>query len=90
MCICYVYFRRSIFSFGFSFRHVVSDKGSSSDTCIRVRNLQLGVSTVWSLEKFESKLAAMKELYEVCSIIKISINFRNEKYKTDMFSLRKI
>ena len=55
MCICYVYFRRSIFSFGFSFRHVVSDKGSSSDTCIRVRNLQLGVSTVWSLEKFELK-----------------------------------
>ncbi|KAM9706560.1 kinesin-like protein KIF14 isoform 1-T2 [Dama dama] len=45
-------------------RHVVSDKGSSFDTCIRVRNLQLGVSTVWSLEKFESKLAAMKELYE--------------------------
>ncbi|TKC46692.1 hypothetical protein EI555_018694, partial [Monodon monoceros] len=45
-------------------RHVVSDKGSSSDTCIQVRNLQLGVSTVWSLEKFESKLAAMKELYE--------------------------
>ena len=68
---------------------MVSDKGSSSDTCIRVRNLQLGVSTVWSLEKFESKLAAMKELYEVCSI-KISINFRNEKYKSDMFSLRKI
>ncbi|KAI4563477.1 hypothetical protein MJT46_019833, partial [Ovis ammon polii x Ovis aries] len=64
MCICYVYFRRSIFSFGFSLRHVVSDKGSSSDACIRVRNLQLGVSTVWSLEKFESKLAAMKELYE--------------------------
>ncbi|XP_057585837.1 kinesin-like protein KIF14 [Hippopotamus amphibius kiboko] len=45
-------------------RYVVSDKGSSSDTCIRVRNLQLGVSTVWSLEKFESKLSAMKELYE--------------------------
>ncbi|XP_059947456.1 kinesin-like protein KIF14 isoform X1 [Mesoplodon densirostris] len=44
-------------------RHV-SDKGNSSDTCIQVRNLRLGVSTVWSLEKFESKLAAMKELYE--------------------------
>ncbi|XP_066881855.1 kinesin-like protein KIF14 [Kogia breviceps] len=44
-------------------RHV-SDKGSSSDTCIQIRNPQLGVSTVWSLEKFESKLAAMKELYE--------------------------
>ena len=65
----------AFFFFGFSFRHVVSDKGSSSDTCIQVRNLQLGVSTVWSLEKFESKLAAMKELYEVWNIIKISINF---------------
>uniref|UniRef100_A0A2K6U627 Kinesin-like protein KIF14 n=1 Tax=Saimiri boliviensis boliviensis TaxID=39432 RepID=A0A2K6U627_SAIBB len=44
-------------------RHDVSDK-SSSDTFIRVRNLKLGISTFWSLEKFESKLAAMKELYE--------------------------
>ncbi|KAB1258641.1 Kinesin-like protein KIF14 [Camelus dromedarius] len=56
-------------------RHVVPDKGGGSDTCVQVRNLQLGVSTVWSLEKFESKLAAMKELYEVWNIIKISINF---------------
>ncbi|KAF3823243.1 hypothetical protein GH733_010679 [Mirounga leonina] len=46
-------------------RHDVSDKGSSSDTSVRVRNLQLGISTFWSLEKFESKLAAMKELYEM-------------------------
>lgn len=45
-------------------RHDVSDKGSSSDICVQVRNLQLGISTFWSLEKFESKLAAMKELYE--------------------------
>uniref|UniRef100_K7BLQ4 Kinesin-like protein KIF14 n=1 Tax=Pan troglodytes TaxID=9598 RepID=K7BLQ4_PANTR len=44
-------------------RHDISDK-SSSDTSIRVRNLKLGISTFWSLEKFESKLAAMKELYE--------------------------
>uniref|UniRef100_A0A2K6EFF4 Kinesin-like protein KIF14 n=1 Tax=Propithecus coquereli TaxID=379532 RepID=A0A2K6EFF4_PROCO len=44
-------------------RHDVSDKGSS-DTSIRIRNLKLGISTFWSLEKFESKLAAMKELYE--------------------------
>ncbi|XP_021572800.1 kinesin-like protein KIF14 isoform X2 [Carlito syrichta] len=42
-------------------RHDVS---GSSDTSIRVRNLKLGISTFWSLEKFESKLAAMKELYE--------------------------
>ncbi|XP_012662067.1 kinesin-like protein KIF14 [Otolemur garnettii] len=44
-------------------RHDISDKGSA-DTSIRVRNLKLGISTFWSLEKFESKLAAMKELYE--------------------------
>ncbi|XP_021053461.1 kinesin-like protein KIF14 isoform X2 [Mus pahari] len=44
-------------------RHDASDKGRS-DTSVRVRNLQLGISTFWSLEKFESKLAALKELYE--------------------------
>ncbi|XP_045392048.1 kinesin-like protein KIF14 [Lemur catta] len=44
-------------------RHAVSDKGSS-DTSVRIQNLKLGISTFWSLEKFESKLAAMKELYE--------------------------
>lgn len=30
-----------------------------------MRNLRLGVSALWSLEKFESKLAALKELEEV-------------------------
>ncbi|XP_055966508.1 kinesin-like protein KIF14 [Sorex fumeus] len=45
-------------------RHDVSERGSRSNTSVRVRNLQLGISTFWSLEKFESKLAAMKELYE--------------------------
>ncbi|XP_058130913.1 kinesin-like protein KIF14 [Dasypus novemcinctus] len=47
-------------------RHDISDKESSSETSVQVqvRNLQLGISTFWSLEKFESKLAAMKELYE--------------------------
>ncbi|CAH6787720.1 kinesin-like protein KIF14 [Phodopus roborovskii] len=44
-------------------RHDTSD-GGHSGTSVRVRNLQLGISTFWSLEKFESKLAAMKELYE--------------------------
>lgn len=39
--------------------------GRGSDTRVRVQDLRLGVSTSWSLEKFESKLAAMKELYEV-------------------------
>nr|XP_056700704.1 kinesin-like protein KIF14 [Euleptes europaea] len=39
-----------------------SGKGSSLQ--VQVRNIRLGVATFWSLEKFEYKLAAMKELYE--------------------------
>ncbi|XP_039185565.1 kinesin-like protein KIF14 isoform X1 [Crotalus tigris] len=31
---------------------------------VQVRNIRLGVATYWSLEKFEDKLAAMKEAYE--------------------------
>lgn len=31
---------------------------------VQVRNSKLGISTFWSLEKFEYKLAQMKELYE--------------------------
>ncbi|XP_043941981.1 kinesin-like protein KIF14 [Protopterus annectens] len=44
-------------------RHEASDKGNS-DTSVRVRNTKLGISTFWSLEKFECKLAEMRELYE--------------------------
>jgi hypothetical protein len=69
-CVCL----GSTFSFGFSFRHDTSGEGSS-DISVRVRNLKLGISTFWSLEKFESKLAAMKELYEVWNVTKISLNF---------------
>ncbi|KAM5300671.1 kinesin-like protein KIF14 isoform 2-T2 [Glossophaga mutica] len=49
------------FQFG---RHEPPDGGCGAEAGVRVRNLRLGVSTVWSLEKFESKLAAMKELHE--------------------------
>uniref|UniRef100_A0A8C6VQR0 Kinesin-like protein KIF14 n=1 Tax=Naja naja TaxID=35670 RepID=A0A8C6VQR0_NAJNA len=31
---------------------------------VQVRNIRLGVATYWSLEKFEDKLAAMKDAYE--------------------------
>ncbi|XP_063153282.1 kinesin-like protein KIF14 [Candoia aspera] len=34
---------------------------------VQVRNIRLGVATFWSLEKFEDKLAAMKEAYEMNS-----------------------
>ncbi|XP_006834225.1 PREDICTED: kinesin-like protein KIF14 [Chrysochloris asiatica] len=53
---------RQYYVFG---RHDASDNESSEASVeVQVRNLRLGISTFWSLEKFESKLAAMKELYE--------------------------
>ncbi|XP_039739445.1 kinesin-like protein KIF14 isoform X2 [Pteropus medius] len=45
-------------------RHATPGDGCGSGTRVRVQDLRLGVCTSWSLEKFESKLAAMKELYE--------------------------
>ncbi|NXO37640.1 KIF14 protein, partial [Locustella ochotensis] len=43
----------------------IDDKtGRSSSIQVQVRNIKLGITTFWSLEKFECKLAAMKELYE--------------------------
>ncbi|NXF04909.1 KIF14 protein, partial [Smithornis capensis] len=43
----------------------IDDKtGSVSSVLVQVRNIKLGIATFWSLEKFECKLAAMKELYE--------------------------
>ncbi|KFP69509.1 Kinesin-like KIF14, partial [Acanthisitta chloris] len=44
----------------------IDDKtGTVSSVQVQVRNIKLGIATFWSLEKFECKLAAMKELYEV-------------------------
>ncbi|NWX27303.1 KIF14 protein, partial [Notiomystis cincta] len=43
----------------------IDDKtGTVSSIQVQVRNVKLGITTFWSLEKFECKLAAMKELYE--------------------------
>uniref|UniRef100_A0A8C3J9L5 Kinesin-like protein KIF14 n=1 Tax=Calidris pygmaea TaxID=425635 RepID=A0A8C3J9L5_9CHAR len=48
------------------YRHdKIDDKtGTVSSVQVQVRNIKLGIATYWSLEKFECKLAAMKELYE--------------------------
>uniref|UniRef100_A0A803YBD6 Kinesin-like protein KIF14 n=1 Tax=Meleagris gallopavo TaxID=9103 RepID=A0A803YBD6_MELGA len=47
-------------------RHEKTDDktGSVSSVQVQVRNIKLRIATFWSLEKFECKLAAMKELYE--------------------------
>ncbi|KAM3915389.1 kinesin-like protein KIF14 [Leptodactylus fuscus] len=49
-------------------RHDLSEKDKENQpegsVQIMVRNLKLDIVTFWSLEKFEYKLAAMKELYE--------------------------
>ncbi|NWW81906.1 KIF14 protein, partial [Climacteris rufus] len=43
----------------------IDDKtGAVASIQVQVRNVKLGITTFWSLEKFECKLAAMKELYE--------------------------
>uniref|UniRef100_A0A8B9FN45 Kinesin-like protein KIF14 n=1 Tax=Amazona collaria TaxID=241587 RepID=A0A8B9FN45_9PSIT len=48
------------------YRHdKINDKtGAVSSVQVQVRNIRLGIATFWSLEKFECKLAAMKELYQ--------------------------
>ncbi|XP_008501543.2 kinesin-like protein KIF14 [Calypte anna] len=48
------------------YRHdKIDDKtGAVSSVQVQVRNIKLRIATFWSLEKFECKLAAMKELYE--------------------------
>ncbi|KAF1634838.1 Kinesin-like protein KIF14, partial [Eudyptes filholi] len=48
------------------YRHdKIDDKtGTVSSVQVQVRNIKLRIATFWSLEKFECKLAAMKELYE--------------------------
>ncbi|NXE77019.1 KIF14 protein, partial [Cochlearius cochlearius] len=49
----------------FSRHDKIDDKtGTVSSVQVQVRNIRLGIATFWSLEKFECKLAAMKELYE--------------------------
>ncbi|XP_074164818.1 kinesin-like protein KIF14 isoform X1 [Sminthopsis crassicaudata] len=54
------------------YRHDIPSKGNTIEPFVQVqiRNVQLGISTFWSLEKFESKLAVMKELYENNSSVK--------------------
>ncbi|XP_058887746.1 kinesin-like protein KIF14 isoform X2 [Acipenser ruthenus] len=46
-------------------RHEPADKESADDKellQVQVQNTKLGITTVWSLEKFENNLAAMREL----------------------------
>ncbi|NXE08945.1 KIF14 protein, partial [Lophotis ruficrista] len=38
--------------------------GTVSSVQVQVRNTKMGIATFWSLEKFECKLAAMKELHK--------------------------
>ncbi|XP_044288545.1 kinesin-like protein KIF14 [Varanus komodoensis] len=53
-------------------RHDAMDQenGTGPSLQVQVRNIRLGVATFWSLEKFEDKLAMMKEAYEANSINK--------------------
>ncbi|MCJ8737974.1 hypothetical protein PDJAM_G00030330 [Pangasius djambal] len=52
-------------------RHEVSEKGNAGGNAelqIQVQNTKLGISTFWSMEKFQSNLAVMRELEQgVCT-----------------------
>uniref|UniRef100_A0A3B3RKK1 Kinesin-like protein KIF14 n=1 Tax=Paramormyrops kingsleyae TaxID=1676925 RepID=A0A3B3RKK1_9TELE len=49
--------KKTVFS-----RHEPPEKDGETDPQIQVQNAKLGISTFWSLEKFQSKLPAMREL----------------------------
>uniref|UniRef100_A0A672PIP2 Kinesin-like protein KIF14 n=1 Tax=Sinocyclocheilus grahami TaxID=75366 RepID=A0A672PIP2_SINGR len=51
-------------------RHEATDKESEGENAqlqVQVQNTKLGISTFWSLEKFQSNLAAMRELEQSAS-----------------------
>uniref|UniRef100_A0A671PPC8 Kinesin-like protein KIF14 n=1 Tax=Sinocyclocheilus anshuiensis TaxID=1608454 RepID=A0A671PPC8_9TELE len=51
-------------------RHEATDKESEGEDAqlqVQVQNTKLGISTFWSLEKFQSNLAAMRELEQSAS-----------------------
>lgn len=52
-------------------RHEATDKeseGGDARLQVQVQNTKLGISTFWSLEKFQSNLAAMREFEQVAQI----------------------
>lgn len=51
-----------------SLRHEGNDKengGGGALLQVQVQNIKLGISTFWSLEKFQGNLAGMRELEQV-------------------------
>ncbi|XP_053104377.1 kinesin-like protein KIF14 isoform X2 [Hemicordylus capensis] len=53
-------------------RHVMDERnGTGSSLQVQVHNIRLGAVTFWNLEKFEDKLATIKELFEMNSSNKI-------------------
>lgn len=55
-------------------RHEMPDKengGDNAEMQIQVQNTKLGISTFWTLEKFQSNLAAMREIEQVVQHRKI-------------------
>ena len=40
-----------------------------------MNNTKLGITTVWSLEKFESKLMQMRETYQVMQLVIFNIKY---------------
>ncbi|KAM9324547.1 kinesin-like protein KIF14 [Gastrophryne carolinensis] len=68
-------------------RHEASDKENlpCNSVQIQVQNLKLGIVTFWSLDKFEYKLAAMKDLYENNSLKEDDVFYDpNDEWEPDI------
>lgn len=44
----------------------VENQGQGGPPQVRVQNTKLGISTFWSLDKFQNNMAAMRDLEQVC------------------------
>lgn len=44
----------------------VENQGQKGLLQVRVQNTKLGISTFWTLDKFQNNIASMRELEQVC------------------------
>lgn len=54
-----------VFSSCFRHESSESEKAQQGGLQVRVQNTKLGISTFWSLDKFQNNMAAMRELEQV-------------------------
>ena len=64
----------------FSREDVINKDSGPSQTLVKVTNTKLGVSTFWTMGKFEVRLVRMRELYQVVVVV-YSVNTIDDNSK---------